>query len=84
MITKTKNFKIHEGNYNRRVKYKDKNKNGFDVLVINLDDGCTNRSFQIDAKYLPETDSIHLKYNPISHEVSWSPKEIINHVVEVR
>ena len=82
MTTKIKNLEIHEGNYNRRVRYNDKKE--FDVLIVNLNDGYTNRSFQIDAKHLPETDSIHLKYDPISHNVSWSPKEIISHVVEVR
>ena len=82
MTTKITNLEIHEGNYNRRVRFKDKNE--FNVLIVNLNDGYTNRSFQIDAKYLPETDSIHLIYDPITHDVSWRPKEIINHVVEVR
>lgn len=81
MTTKIKNLEIHEGNYKRRVRYNDKKE--FDVLVVNLNDGCTNRSFQIESKYLPDTDSIHLMYNPTTHEVGWSPKEINNHVVEV-
>lgn len=82
MIPKTRNLKIKEGNYNRRVKYNDKN--NFDVLIVNLQDGIRERSFRIESKYLPDNDSIHLIYNPISHEVGWSPKKIISHVDEVR
>ncbi len=82
MKIKTNNLRIHEGNYNRRVKYNDRKE--FDVLVVNLQDGTRNRSFQVESKYLPETDSIHLKYNPDTHEVSWSPKSIINHVNEIK
>lgn len=82
MSTKIINLKIHGSNYNRRVNYKDKNE--FEVLVVNLNDGTDERSFQIESRYLPETDSIHLKYDPDSRDVSWSPKEIISHVVEAR
>lgn len=82
METRIRNYKIHGKNYNRRVNYKDKNE--FDVLIVKLNDGTDERSFQIESRYLPETDSIHLKYDPDSRNVSWSPKEIISHVVEVR
>lgn len=82
METRIKNYKIHGTNYNRRVNYKDKKE--FDSLVVNLNDGVSERSFQIESRYLPETDSIHLKYYPDSRDVSWSPKGIISHVVEVR
>lgn len=81
MIIKTTNLTIHEGNYNRRVRYK--NKKEFDVLVINLLNGDNTRSFQIESTYLPETDSVHLKFNPETHEVNWSPKSIISQVVEI-
>lgn len=82
MLTKIINLEIHGKNYNRRVNYKDKNE--FDVLIVKLNDGTDERSFQIESRYLSETDSIHLKYDPDSRNVSWSPKEIISHVVEVR
>ena len=82
MIIKTVNLKIHEGKYNRRVRYNDRNE--FEVLIVNLQDGLKERSFQIESKYLPDTDSIHLKYNPETREVSWSPREIISHVIEVK
>lgn len=82
MEKRIKNYKIHESNYDRRVNYKDKKE--FDLLVVNLNDGTDERSFQIESRYLPETDSIHLKYDPDSRDVSWSPKEIISHVIEVR
>lgn len=82
METKTRNLRIHEGNYHRRVKYD--NRKEFDVLVINLQDGVKKRSFQVESKYLPETDSIHLKYNPETHEVSWSPKSIISHIEDIK
>ena len=41
------------------------------------------RYFGISKKDLPETDSIHLKYSPSDRSVSWSPQEIISHVVEL-
>ena len=81
MEKKVKNLKIHDGNYNRRVKYSDKSK--FDVLVVNLDDGIGTRTFQIESRCLTDKDSIHLEYDPVSRGVSWRPNEIINHVVEV-
>lgn len=81
MGNKTVNLKISGKNYNRRVKYNDKS--DFDLLIVNLNDGISERKFQIESKYLTDRDSIHLKYDPVSHGVSWSPKEISNHVVEV-
>ena len=81
MKIKTINLSIHEGNYNRRVKYNDKTE--FDVLIVHLQNGFNTRTFQIESKYLTENDSIHLKFNPETQEVSWSPKSIISHVVEL-
>lgn len=81
MKNKIINLQIHDGNYNRRVKYNDKNE--FDLLIINFQDGVKIRTFQVESKYLPETDSIHLKYNPENHEIKWSPRIIISHIVEL-
>lgn len=81
MEMKIINLKIHDRNYNRRIRYNDKS--DFDMLIVNLNDGISERKFQIESKYLTDKDSIHLKYDPVFHGVSWSPKEIINHVVEV-
>lgn len=80
MTTKTINLTIHDGNYKRRVRYNDRKE--FDTLIVNLQDGIKNRSFQIDSNFLPDKDSIHLIYNPITHEVNWSPKEITTHITE--
>lgn len=71
---------IHEGNDNRRAKYGNID---FDILVVSLQDKNGKRYFGISKKDLPETDSIHLKYNSSDGTVSWSPKEIIPHVVEL-
>ena len=73
-------LEIHEGNYNRRVNYGNID---FDILVVSLQEKNGKRYFGISKKDLPETDSIHLKYNPSDGTVSWSPKEIIPHVVEL-
>lgn len=81
MTTKTVNLTYHEGNSNRRVKYNDKK--SFDVLVVNFNDGTKTRSFQIKSEYLTDNDSIHLKYDPISHKISWSPTSINEHVKEL-
>lgn len=71
---------IHEGNYNRRVNH---GNTDFDILVVSLQDENGKRYFGISKKDLPETDSIHLKYSPSDRSVSWSPQEIISHVVEL-
>lgn len=81
MTTKTVNLTYHEGNNNRRVKYNDRN--SFDVLVVNFDDGTRTRSFQIKSEYLTDKDSIHLKYDPITHIVSWAPLSVDEHVKEL-
>lgn len=81
MITKTVNLTYREGNNNRRVKYNDRR--CFDVLVVNFNDGSKTRSFQIKSEHLTANDSIHLKYDPVSHKVSWSPSSINEHVKEL-
>lgn len=70
---------IHAGNYNRRVRYKEKD---FDVLVVSLDDNGHTRYFAIPVSALSDKDSIHLKYAPTSKEVSWSPK-LLQNVIEI-
>lgn len=73
---KTVNLSYHEdsGNTNRRVRYGDKNL--FSRLVVSFSDGTNTRYFEFDAKDLPDTDSIHLKFNPATKSISWSPKYI--------
>lgn len=73
-------LEIHRGNYYRRVKHSNTD---FDILVVSLQDENGKRYFGISKKDLPETNSIHLKYNPSDRSVSWSPQEIISHVVEL-
>ena len=74
------NLTFHEGNTRRRVKY---NQKDFDVLQINFTDNNITRLFEIPVAYLPDKDSIHLDYDPLTKSVSWSPKEIISHIVEI-
>ena len=80
---KTVNLSYHEdsGNTNRRVKYGDKN--SFSRLVVSFSDGTTTKYFEVDAKDLPDTDSIHLKFNPATKSIAWSPKYIESKVKEL-
>lgn len=80
---KTVNLSYHEesGNANRRVKYGDKN--SFSRLVVSFSDGTTTRHFEFDASDLPDTDSIHLKFNPVTKSIAWSPKHIDSKVKEL-
>lgn len=70
---------LHPGNYKRRVRYNEKN---FDVLVVSFNDNGNVRYFAAPVKALPDNDSIHLKYDPLSKEVGWSPKSVHN-VIEI-
>ena len=55
-------LQLHEGNYNRRVQYNEKD---FDILVISFKEKADSiRRFAISAKCLPNSDSIHLILNP--------------------
>lgn len=81
MTTKTINLTIHEGNYNRRVRYNDRSQ--FDLLIVNVTDGTKVRSFQIESVHLTDKDSIHLKFDPDNHSVTWSPKEVNKYVTEI-
>ena len=62
---------FHPGNNNRRVKYNEKD---FDLLLIRFSVDGKDLLFAVKAEDLPDKDSIHLKYNPINHQVSWSPQ----------
>ena len=63
----------HPGNNNRRVKYNDKD---FDILMIRFSFEDKELLFAIRATELPDTDSIHLRYDPICKCVNWSPKAL--------
>ena len=52
MTTKTRNLRIHEGNYNRRVNYNDRKE--FEVLIINLQDGIIVQIHGIGCTKEPE------------------------------
>lgn len=80
---KTVDLSYHEdsGNTNRRVKYGDKN--SFSRLVVSFSYGTTTRYFEFDAKDLPDTDSIHLKFNPATKSIAWSPKQIESKIKEL-
>ena len=66
-------LRYHPGNNNRRVKYNDKD---FDILMIRFSFEDKELLFAIRAIELPDTDSIHLRYNPIGKSVNWSPKAL--------
>ncbi|CUQ51714.1 hypothetical protein [Parabacteroides distasonis] len=71
-------IKIHQGNYRRRVKYDNKD---FDLLVISIEDETEKRYFALSASILPDKDSIHINYDPISKNIQWSP--LLNEIIEV-
>ena len=75
------NLTFHEGNNNRRVWYYQKD---FDVLVVSFTVDDNTRLFEISADHLPDNDSIHLKYDPFTKSISWSPQNIEQYVVEIR
>lgn len=73
-------LEVHPTNYHRRVKYKQKD---FDILVVSLQDEEEKRYFAIEVNYLPDTDSIHLIYDPSNRNVRWSPALLDNIVEDV-
>ena len=75
------NLTFHGVNNNRRVWYYQKD---FDVLVVSFTVDDNTRLFEISADHLPDNDSIHLKYDPFTKLISWSPQNIEQYVVEIR
>lgn len=71
-------IKIHQGNYRRRVKYDNKD---FNLLVVSLKIETEKRYFALSASILPDNDSIHIIYDPLSKSIQWSPQ--LNEIVEV-
>lgn len=71
-------LEIHQGNYRRRVKYDNKD---FDFLVVSIKDETGKRYFALSARILPDKDSIHMIYDPLSKNIQWSPK--LNGIVDV-
>lgn len=67
------------GNYNRRVQYNEKD---FDILVISFKEKADSiRKFAISAKCLPNSDSIHLIFDPNTRIVRFSPQEINTNII---
>ena len=71
-------LEIHPKNYTRRVKYDNKD---FDLLVVCINDETGKRYFALSASILPDKDSIHIIYDPLSKNIRWSPQ--LNEIVEV-
>ena len=72
-------LQLHDGNYNRRVRYNEKD---FDILVISFKEKTDLiRKFAISANCLPNSDSIHLIFDPNTHKVSFSPQEINTNII---
>ena len=80
MNVKEIELEIHSGNNRRRVKY---DKKDFDILVVRLQDKKGVRYFAMFAENLPDTDSIHLIYDPETGDVRWSPAFLDNIVEDV-
>ena len=67
------------GNYNRRVQYNEKD---FDILVISFKEKADLiRKFAISANCLPNSDSIHLIFDPNTRIVRFSPQEINTNII---
>ncbi|WP_456100096.1 hypothetical protein [Prevotella jejuni] len=67
-------LQLHEGNYNRRVQYNEKD---FDILVISFKEKADSiRRFAISAKCLPNSDSIHLIFDSNTHKVNFSVPQV--------
>jgi len=74
-------LQLHEGNYNRRVQYNEKD---FDILVISFKERADLiRRFAISANCLPNRDFIHLKFEPQTHAVNFLPQEINTNIINV-
>ena len=72
-------LQLHDGNYNRRVRYNEKD---FDILVISFKEKTDLiRKFAISANCLPNSDPIHLIFDPNTHKVSFSPQEINTNII---
>lgn len=71
-------LEIHQGNYRRRVKYDNKD---FDILVVSIKNESGKRYFALSASILPDKDSIHIIYDPLSENIQWSPR--FNGIVEI-
>ena len=72
-------LQLHDGNYNRRVKY---NETDFDILVISFKEKADLiRKFAISVNCLPNSDSIHLIFDPNTRIVRFSPQEINTNII---
>lgn len=72
-------LQLHDGIYNRRVRYNEKD---FDILVISFKEKADLiRKFAISANRLPNSDSIHLIFDSNTHKVSFSPQEINTNII---
>lgn len=67
-----------------RCKYGDKN--AFEILQIPCVYGSETRIYEVESKYLSDSDSIHFtaKPNGESFMIQWSPKELENHIKRIQ
>ena len=68
---------FHLGNNNRRVQYNDKD---FDLLLIRFSVDGNDMLFAIKAIDLPDSEFIHLVFDPLTNQVSWYPNSIESYV----
>ena len=72
-------LQLHEGNYNRRVQYNEKD---FDILVISFKEKADLiKKIAISANCLPNSDSIHLIFDPNTRIIRFSPQEINTYII---
>ena len=72
-------LQLHDGNYNRRVRYNEKD---FDILVISFKEKTDLiRKLSISANCLTISYSIHLIFDPNTYKVSFSPQEINTNII---
>lgn len=62
------------------------NKNDFDILQIPCVYGSEVRIYEIESKYLSDSDSIHFKAKPNgdSFTVQWIRKELENYIRRIK
>lgn len=67
-----------------RCKYDDKN--AFEILQIPCNYGLETRVYEIESKYLPDSDSIHFKAKPNgdSFTIQWIPKALDVYIKRIK
>ena len=67
-----------------RCKFGDKNM--FEILRVTCKYGSETRAYEIESKYLPDTDSIYFNAYPKdnSFTIQWRSKDIESHIKRIK